>query len=159
MEESYLSSRTLIHAADQLLSAEARSARALATGDDESVAGLYDELTRFAGWWDIRSWTAVDHLLGMLAARMGQYDQAAEHFEYAIKRSREVEFRPTLALVSADYAVMLIDRGDPSDRDKATELQDEAIAIAQELGMRPLLERVLAQRVRLRPIGPPQEGG
>ncbi len=41
--------------------------------------------------------------------------------------------------------------GDPSTgsgqrREKATELQDEAIAIAQELGMKPLLERVLAQR-------------
>ena len=31
-------------------------------------------------------------------------------------------------------------------RDKITELQDEAIAIAAELGMKPLLERVPAQR-------------
>ena len=32
------------------------------------------------------------------------------------------------------------------DAGRVTELQDEAIAIAQELGMQPLLERVLAQR-------------
>jgi len=31
-------------------------------------------------------------------------------------------------------------------RDKITELQDETIAIAAELGMKPLLERVPAQR-------------
>ena len=31
------------------------------------------------------------------------------------------------------------------DREKARELQDEAIAIAQELGMKPMLERGSAQ--------------
>ena len=41
---------------------------------------------------------------------------------------------------------ILLERDTPGDREKATELQDEAIAIAQELGMKPLLERVLAQR-------------
>ena len=40
----------------------------------------------------------------------------------------------------------LLDRDGTGDRERATELQDEAIAIAQELGMQPLLERVLAQR-------------
>ncbi|MCH7740191.1 MAG: AAA family ATPase [Chloroflexi bacterium] len=154
IEESLSSLRSLIYARDQLLRDMARSARALATGDDDSVPGLYDDLSRFAGWWDRPSGTAVDHLLGMLAARMGRYDQAAEHFEYVIMRSREVEFRPTLALVSGDYAQMLVEHGETGDpstssgqrREKATELQDEALAIAQELGMQPLLERVLAQR-------------
>ena len=41
---------------------------------------------------------------------------------------------------------MLLKRDEPEHPEKATELQDEAIAIAQELGMKPLLERVLAQR-------------
>ncbi len=41
---------------------------------------------------------------------------------------------------------MLLDLDGPADRQKATELQDEAIAITQDLGMQPLLERVLAQR-------------
>jgi hypothetical protein len=146
MEEWLVSFQSLIYADDQLLSDMARSARALATGDDDSAPGLYDDLSRFAGWWDRWSGTAVDHLLGMLAVRMEHYEQAAEHFEYVIKRSREVEFKPTLALVSGDYAEMLMTRGGSGDAEKATELQDEAIAIAQELGMRPLLERVLAQR-------------
>ncbi len=42
--------------------------------------------------------------------------------------------------------VAALDRDEPGDREKAIELQDEAIAIAQELGMKPLLERVLAKR-------------
>ena len=37
-----------------------------------------------------------------------------------------------------------------SDREKAIELQDEALAITQELGMRPLTERILARREILR---------
>ena len=36
------------------------------------------------------------------------------------------------------------------DREKAIELQDEALAITQELGMRPLTERILARREILR---------
>ena len=45
---------------------------------------------------------------------------------------------------------MLLNRGDPGDREKAIELQDEALAITQELGMRPLTERILARREILR---------
>ena len=59
---------------------------------------------------------------------------------------RTAGHRPYLAWTSSDYADMLLDRDEPGDREKAVELQDEAIAIAQELGMRPLLERVLAKR-------------
>jgi hypothetical protein len=51
---------------------------------------------------------------------------------------------------------MLLDRPDPSRasgpgyREKAIDLQDEALAITQELGMRPLTERILARREILR---------
>ena len=48
---------------------------------------------------------------------------------------------------------MLLDRtstgsaqAQEGDREKAIELQDEALAITQELGMRPLTERILARR-------------
>ncbi len=60
--------------------------------------------------------------------------------------------RPELAWTCSDYAEMLLERdeaNDPStgsglDREKAVELQDEAIAIASEVAMKPLLQRVLA---------------
>ncbi len=53
-------------------------------------------------------------------------------------------------------AEVFLDRDDPSsasgisDREKAIELQDEALTITQELGMRPLTERILARREILR---------
>ena len=39
---------------------------------------------------------------------------------------------PARALTCADYAEMLLDRATPGDREEAIELQDEAIAVAQE---------------------------
>ena len=52
--------------------------------------------------------------------------------------------------VSFDYGEVLLENDSHGDREKATGLQDEAIAIATELGMKPLLERVLAQREMLK---------
>ncbi|MCH8235813.1 MAG: hypothetical protein IIC29_06780 [Chloroflexi bacterium] len=59
-------------------------------------------------------------------------------------------YRVDLAWSCSEYAEMLLDRDEPGDREKAIELQDEALAITQELGMRPLTERILARREILR---------
>jgi len=58
--------------------------------------------------------------------------------------------KPELAWACSDYAEMLLDHDESGDREKAVELQDEALAITQELGMRPLTERILARRGILR---------
>jgi len=50
------------------------------------------------------------------------------------------------AWASFHYAELLLERDGPGDREKATELQDNAISIAQGLGMSLLLGKVLAQR-------------
>ena len=68
-----------------------------------------------------------------------------------------------LALALNDYAELLLDMedaeavdddapGDSADerREQAVRLQDEALVIAQDLGMRPLTERVIARREFLR---------
>ena len=41
---------------------------------------------------------------------------------------------------------MLLERNGEGDRVKATSLLDESLAISSELGMRPLMERVLSRR-------------
>ncbi len=51
-----------------------------------------------------------------------------------------------LAICAFDYGNLLLERDSLGDSEKAVELQDEAISIATELGMKPLLERVLAKR-------------
>ena len=48
------------------------------------------------------------------------------------------------------YADTLLQRKEPGAREKAMSLLDESLAISSELGMRPLMERVLSRREILR---------
>ena len=45
-----------------------------------------------------------------------------------------------------EYAELLLERDDPDDGQKAQVLLNESLQIATELGMPPLLERVLSKR-------------
>jgi tetratricopeptide (TPR) repeat protein len=89
---------------------------------------------------------ATDRLLGLLAHTMGKLDQAAAHFEDSLAFCRKAGYRPELAWTCCDYADTLLQRSEPGDREKATSLLDESLAISSELGMRPLMERVLSRR-------------
>jgi tetratricopeptide (TPR) repeat protein len=84
-------------------------------------------------------------LLGNLARTMGLLDEAVEHFETALAFSRGV-FQPDLAWICCDYSDMLRERDAEGDRAKAIALLDESLTISSELGMRPLMERVLSRR-------------
>ena len=77
---------------------------------------------------------------------MGEFDKASEHFEDALVFCRRAGYRPELAWTCCDYADTLLQRGEPGDREKAVSLLDESLAISSELGMRPLMERVLSRR-------------
>jgi hypothetical protein len=55
-------------------------------------------------------------------------------------------YRPELAWTCCDYADTLLQRKEPGDREKAMAMLDESLAISSELGMRPLMERVLSRR-------------
>jgi tetratricopeptide (TPR) repeat protein len=91
-------------------------------------------------------------LLGLLAQTMGNLDQAVVHFEGSLTFCRKAGYRPELAWTCCDYADCLLVRAGlkpaptPGDRQKAMALLDEALAISRELGMRPLMERVLSRR-------------
>ena len=51
-----------------------------------------------------------------------------------------------MAWTCCDYADTLRERDVEGDSDKAISLLDESLAISSELGMRPLMERVLSRR-------------
>ena len=68
------------------------------------------------------------------------------HFEDALAFCRKAGYRPELAWTCCDYADALLQRNNPGDREKAMSLLDESLAISSELGMRPLMERVLYRR-------------
>ena len=81
---------------------------------------------------------------------MGKRDQAASHFEDALTFCRKAGYRPELAWSLFDYAVTLLQRNEPGNREKAMSQLDESLAISSELGMRPMMERVLSRRKILR---------
>ena len=92
------------------------------------------------------SMLAVDRLMGLLSHTSGEADRAAAHFEDALAFCRGAGYRPELAWVCCDYADLLRERDAEGDREKVTALLDESLAISRELGMRPLMERVLSRR-------------
>ena len=80
----------------------------------------------------------------------GNLDQAVAHFEDALAFCRKAGYRPELAWTRCDYADMLLERDNGGDRAKAMSLLDESLAISRDLGMRPVMERVLSRREILR---------
>ncbi len=92
----------------------------------------------------------VSRVLGLLAHTMGELDQAVVHFEDALSFCCKAGYRPELAWTCCNYADTLRERDADGDRAKAITLLDESLAISSELGMRPLMERVLDRREILR---------
>ena len=120
------------------------AAAAIARGDGTGAATMYEHLLPLQKWYPFL--ISGDRMLGMTALAMDDSSRAEGHFQDAISFSGKAGYRPQEGWSLHEYSRLLLDRNDPGDRENATELQDKAIAIATELGMQPLLERVLAQR-------------
>ena len=88
----------------------------------------------------------IDRLLGLLAVTFGHVDTALAHFEDGLAFCERAGYRPEHAWTASDYAEALLARNTPGDRDKAVALQDVALETTRDLGMRPLMERILARR-------------
>ncbi len=84
---------------------------------------------------------ASSHYLGELAATLGNWDEATEHFQNALETHRDMNARPFVALTQMSFARMLFDRGESKDLETAHELQEAAIATALDLGLRAVQNR------------------
>jgi eukaryotic-like serine/threonine-protein kinase len=73
--------------------------------------------------------------LGILATLLGRFDDAARHFEEALRMNERMGARPWLAHTQQDHARMLLRRNGPGDRERAEELLSQAQATYHELGM------------------------
>ncbi len=91
----------------------------------------------------------MDRILGLLSQTTGDADQSAAHFKDALEFCRKAGYRPELAWSCCDYADMLTERQLDGDHAKAVVLLEESLAIATELGMPPLIERVRSRLDKL----------
>jgi len=93
---------------------------------------------------------AVARYLGALATTLGQWEDAANHFEDAIAMNARMEAWPWLAHTQAQYATMLLARNQSGDHEKAAALLSAALATTRQLGMRSLEERVTTEMTRMK---------
>ena len=87
---------------------------------------------------------------GVFVGRRREMDDLKAALEDALDFCRKAGYRPELAWTCCDYSDTLHERDGDGDREKAVSLLDESLAICRELGMRPLMERVLSRREHLR---------
>jgi hypothetical protein len=83
----------------------------------------------------------VDRLLGLLETTAGQLEDALAHFEGGLTFCERAGYRPEYAWTAHDYAEALLERGGPGDRERSAAMRVEALAVAHELGMQPLIDR------------------
>ena len=89
------------------------------------AAGLYGSVSRY---------------LGMLAATLERWDEAAERYEQAIEYERRMGARPSVVRSQIAYAEMLLRASRVGDLVHARDLLETAIAGSRELGMVPWQE-------------------
>jgi DNA-binding CsgD family transcriptional regulator len=80
---------------------------------------------------------SVSRYLGMLATVLERWDDATAHFEHAIEFEQRMGAPPFIARSRIAYAEMLVKRGRDADQHRARQLLDSALAVCQELGMKP----------------------
>jgi DNA-binding CsgD family transcriptional regulator/tetratricopeptide (TPR) repeat protein len=117
-----------------------------ALGDEAMAAIIYPELEPLAGTTVmighlVSCYGAADRYLGMLAATLGEAERAEEHFERAMDQNRRMGAWTWVAHTAYEYGRFLRGRG-PGARDRAQALFGEAAGLAEQIGMKGLLEKI-----------------
>jgi class 3 adenylate cyclase len=86
----------------------------------------------------------LERILGVAAARGGEWAQAEAHFLAAAATAERIGAAPELACARFDHARMLAARGGLGDRERAAALVRDAHGRFEALGMTPLVERAAA---------------
>ena len=119
---------------------------AVAESDIESVRRCYTALTPHSGILVWFAFICVDRVLGILASALGEFETADGHFADSVAFCRKAGYRPELSWSLRDYAEMLLERDEPGDQQRVTQLLDESLQVSTDLGMRPLMEKALSKR-------------
>jgi DNA-binding SARP family transcriptional activator len=119
---------------------------AVLLGDAETARRLYATLAGQCGTASFFVPLTIDRLLGSLALTSGRVEDALVHFADGLAFCGRAGYRTEYAWTAADYADALVAGPGTAGEAKALELHAEALEIGSDLGMKPLVERVLARR-------------
>jgi DNA-binding CsgD family transcriptional regulator len=92
---------------------------------------------------------SADRVLGLLARTRGDFKTATSHYEQALAFCRQAGYRPELAWTCHDYAEALLDPRGPANHERARSLVAEGLALARELGMVPVMARLVSLQEKL----------
>ncbi len=123
---------------------------AASAGDASACDEIYEAIKGVDWVVDAMAIASPERVRAHLKLAVGDSVAAEGHFANAVEQTRKAGARGELAWSLLYFSEMLLDRDKPGDRERAEELQDEAIALTRELGMVPLTERILARRQILR---------
>ena len=90
------------------------------------------------------------HLLALLAQMFGDLVAAEHEFVTATTALVELGYRPEAAWALYHHGVFLDEHAQPRDAKRAAVQLDRALALASELGMKPLIERIVSRKKILR---------
>ncbi|HMJ33006.1 MAG TPA: AAA family ATPase [Baekduia sp.] len=115
-----------------------------ALGDEETAALVYPELAPLTGanvmiGHLVACYGAADRYLGMLAATLGEWDRAEDHFRRATELNRRTGMLTWLSHTLHQHGRARLARGDGAG---AAPLLAEAAALAEALGLRALAGRI-----------------
>ncbi|MDP6514910.1 MAG: AAA family ATPase [SAR202 cluster bacterium] len=138
-----------------LMANAAAAVAAIERGDASQTRELLDSFRDQEGGMLARGNLSPNHLMGLLAHTVGEFDRAVDEFEIALAFCREAGYLPELAWTCYDYATSIAQA--PSRRDQVLFLVEEALRISTELGMQPLMTRVTALKAQMeaQPAPPP----
>jgi len=108
----------------------------------DAAADLIGDVEKFGSM--MSPFGHADRFAGLLARTTGNWDEASAYFESAMTFLDKAGYAAELAWVHHEYADTLIRREATGDHLKASELNSEAIRLAESFGMKPLLERAQA---------------
>ena len=132
-----------------------------ALGDAAVAALVYPELEPLSGTnvmigQGVACYGSADRYLGMLAATVGEWERAEQHFEDAIALNRQMGTSTWLAHAEYEYARCLLARGGRDPKHVAA-LLDEAEQLADRIGLQALLGRINALGVPKASVSLPDE--
>jgi tetratricopeptide (TPR) repeat protein len=117
-------------------------------GDAPRAQQLYTLLLPYADrclvTFALLSRGSASRSLGLLATMMSRFDDAARHFEQGLKMNAHIKSPRWTAHTQHDYARMLLARRQPGDTDKARELLTQALATAEQFGLKALAVKARA---------------